>query len=333
MYVTQNSENPDMKETATQRYEAENEYVFSLPRVIASGSPKEFYPHSVFWLLFKKLASLRIVKQYVKHVIVNWKWFIKLKKIRNHGLAANAIVIGNGPSQGFLDIDCLRQFKANGGHIYCVNYWTVNKDLCEVVPTHMVTSDPFTLSPSVPDYAKEKDAQLLSFLKEHVSIKIFCPLERCESLAEIFGSDRIVGFVDQELRLWSTNINPMYPRGYLSMTLFKALAMAMWVNYQNIYIIGMDNTYPRNIYCDENNKIINHEIHTEDLDFSVDQSAIYKNTGDCLIEIAQIFYDAKIFKNKKIVNLDPYSLTNVFNKSDLPISNISKILTNTIKNS
>ena len=327
MCATKNTGNSNIKDTASQLYKNENEYVMSLPRVIATGGTKEFYPNSVMWLIYKKLSSLKIIKQYIKAVIVNWKWFIKLKKIRNKGTTTNAIVIGNGPSQGFLDIASLRQFKENGGDIFCVNYWTVNKVLCDVVPSYMITSDPAIFSPTAPPYLKEKNEELISFMSTHVSIKIFCPLDRCESLAEIFGSERIIGFVDQELRMWSSNINPLYPRGYLSMTLYKALALALWLNYDNIFIIGMDNTYPRNIYCDNDNKIINHEIHTADNDFSVDQSAIYKSVGDCLTEVSQLFYDAKIFKNNKITNLDPYSLTDVFNKIKIPVTKISEILT------
>ena len=161
---------------------------------------------------------------------------------------------------------------------------------------------------------------------KNVSVMIACPLERCSELSEIFGKERILGFADQELRMWTNNINPIFPRGYLSMTLYKALALAIWFNYRKIYIIGMDNTYPRNIYCDQNNKFMNHEIHSGVKDFLFDQSALYKSIGDGITEIAQIFYDVRKFKNEKIINLDPYSLTDVFLKIDKSIANISNVL-------
>ena len=85
----------------------------------------------------------------------------------------------------------------------------------------------------------------------------------------------------------------------------------------------MDNTYPRNIYCDENNKFINHEIHAGDQDYAVDQSAIYNTVGDGIYEIAQIFFDARKFKNPKILNLDRHSLTDAFKKT---IDSVSDVL-------
>jgi hypothetical protein len=312
--------------TSTFLYKKDNEYVMSLPRIVVSGATRRFYPDSVLWLFFKKINSLRTVKQYLIQVMIKWSWLAKTKRLRNKGFDADAIVIGNGPSQGYLDANSLAEFKSKGGEIICINFWTDNEDLSKVIPTYFVTSDPAIFSEKVPDQNKEKNAKLLSYMLKNVSVKIVCPLERCDQLSKIFGKERILGFVDQELRMWTSNINPMYPRGYLSMTLYKALAIAVWINYRKIFIIGMDNTYPRNIYCDQENKFISHEIHAGSKDFSVDQSNLYKSVGDGLIEIAQIFYDARKFKNEKILNLDPYSLTDAFVKMNQSIDNISDVL-------
>lgn len=316
-----NSEN-----TPTFFYKKENEYVLSLPRVTISGPAKRFYPDSVLWLFFKKINSLKTVKEYLIQVMIKRSWLAKTKRLRNKGLFADAIVIGNGPSQGYLDAISLAEFKSKGGEVICINFWTENEDLSKVIPTYLVTSDPIIFSEKVPDHLKEKNAKLLSYMLKNVSVMIVCPLERCDQLSKIFGKERILGFVDQELRMWTSNINPMYPRGYLSATLYKALAIAVWINYRKIFIIGMDNTYPRTIYCDQENKFINHEIHASTKDFSSDLSNYYESVGDGLTEIAQLFYDARKFKNEKILNLDPYSLTDAFVKMNESIDNISDVL-------
>jgi hypothetical protein len=278
--------------------------VLSLPRVTISGPAKRFYPDSVLWLFFKKINSLKTVKEYLIQVMIKWSWLAKTKLLRNKGLFADAIVIGNGPSQGYLDASILAEFKSKGGEVICINFWTENEDLSKVIPTYLVTSDPIIFSEKVPDHLKEKNAKLLSYMLKNVSVMIVCPLGRCDQLSKIFGKERILGFVDQELRMWTSNINPMYPRGYLSLTLYKALAIAVWINYRKIFIIGMDNTYPRNIYCDQENKFINHEIHAGSKDFSVDQSNLYKSVGDGLTEIAQLFYDARKFKNETTFSIN-----------------------------
>ena len=318
-----NSEN-----TPTYLYRKENEYVLSLPRMIAQGCVRKNYPDSVIWLFFKKINSLRSVIRYFIQVVTKWRWLKKTWRLKCRGLFLDAIVIGNGPSQGFLDACSVLKFKENGGEIICINYFLDNEEFCNVVPTYLVISDPLSLSLSAlaPDYIKDKNEKLLSYLLKNVSVTIVCPLERCDQMSEVFGEERVLGFVDQELRMWTSNINPMYPRGYTSMTLYKALAVAIWFNYRKIYIIGMDNTYPRNIYCDQDNKFINHEIHSGAKDYSLDQSALYESVGDGLTEISLLFYDARKFRNEKVLNLDPYSLTDVFKKLKQPIDKIPDVL-------
>jgi hypothetical protein len=316
-----NSEN-----SSTFFYKKENEYVMSLPRVVLKGEVRRFYPDSIIWLFLKKINSLRSIKGYLIEVITKWRWLVKTKSLKKRGEMVDAIVIGNGPSQGYLDVSSLSEFKANGGELICINYWTDNEDIWNVIPNYLVISDPLTLSDKVPDYLKQKNEKLLAYLLKYRSINIACPMSRCDQLSAIFGSQRILGFVDQELRMWTHNINPLYPRGYVSMTLYKALALAIWFDYRKIYVIGMDNTYPRNIYCDQDNKFINHEIHAGDKDYSVDESAFYKSIGDGLSVIALIFYDSLRFKRDKIVNLDPYSLTDAFKKIKLSIDKIPDVL-------
>jgi hypothetical protein len=311
------------EKTSTYLYLKENEYVMTLPRVVVAGKARNFYPNSLLWLFFTKIKSLKTILSYLIYAIKGWRWIEKTRKLRKRGVLVNAIVIGNGPSQGYLDVNTLTEFKRNGGELICVNFWTENELLNKVGPTYFVLSDPIIFSKNIPGHLREKHEKLLSYMHENSSIVLVCPLTRCNELSKIFGRERIIGFVDHELRLWSDNINPLYPRGYLSMTLYKALALANWFDYRNIYVIGMDNTYPRNIYCDENNKFINHEIHAGDKDYAVDQSAIYNTVGDGIYEIAQIFYDARKFKNSKILNLDRHSLTDAFKKT---IDSVSDVL-------
>ena len=146
------------------------------------------------------------------------------------------------------------------------------------------------------------------------SIIIACPIRRCGELSKRYGEHRVIGFVDSELRMWNKNLNPLLPRGYLSMTLYKSLALAIWFGYEKIFIIGMDNTYPRTVYCNLDNKFINHEIHAAGADFAVDMSGMYGTVGDGIVDISLLFYDARKFTRENVINLDQYSLTDAFKK-------------------
>jgi len=315
-----------MFDFVTDSYIKENKYVLSLPRFSIKGTLQQFKPDSVRFVTLRKTIALRAVLGFIKELLLNGKWLAKIRSLKSSAISKKALVIGNGPSQGFLYEDMLTDFKINGGEIFVVNFWCANANLSKVIPTYLVISDPETLNSSCAAYLRDKNQHLLDYLKTNNSIQVLCPLNRCSELGLKLGNDRIIGFVDHELRIWSCNLSPLYPRGYLSMTLFKALAMALWLDYEKIYLIGMDNTYPRNIYCDSDNKILNLEAHSG-IDSSVcDQSSAYECMGDLLVELSHIFYDARKFSNCRILNLDPYSLTDAFAKTDLPVDKLREAL-------
>ena len=69
----------------------------------------------------------------------------------------------------------------------------------------------------------------------------------------------------------------------------------------------MDNTYPRNLYCDEQNHVLNLDIHAGLDDYATDQSALYPSIAECLRAIYILFKDLELFPSAGVVNLDKYS--------------------------
>ena len=310
----------DIKNTrsTTEQYIAENEYVMKLPMIRVPAQARRFHPDSVFSLLSRKLLSLKSLKDYLIEIITGWHWLIRMWRLKNSQHLNEVMVIGNGPSQGYLDTKMLTEFKKKGGQLFVVNFWTDNKTLSEIIPSYIVVSDPGTLSLGVVEPIMiDKNNRLSAYLMKNDSIKIACPIGRSSELSKIFGEYRVIGFVNSELRMWTNNLNPLLPRGYLSMTLYKSLALAIWFGYKKIFIIGMDNTYPRNIYCNRENKVIIHEMHAGCDDFATDMSEMFDTVGDGLMDIAQLFYDARKFTRENIINLDQNSLTDAFNKMSI----------------
>lgn len=307
------------KQSPTQLYIKENEYVMSLNRRVITGKKKVKYSHPLPNFLFSTYKLSRNLLSFIIESIQYRQDFIKLKKMKNIKSQCDALVIGNGPSQGYLSVELLENFRKCGGEIFTVNYWQQNKKLSSFIPNYIVISDPATLSFAESyESLKENNLSLLSYLKINQNIKIIAPVSRKIDLCKLFSEDQLIYFTDTDLSGISRNISPIYPRGYLSMTLYKALAFAHWFGYRKIYVIGMDNTYPRNIFCDSDNKILNLEIHAEGHDYVADQSAIYNNIAELLTEISGVFRDAMKFAlDDKVVNLDEYSLTDAFKKTNI----------------
>jgi hypothetical protein len=222
-----------------------------------------------------------------------------------------ALVIGNGPSQGYLDVDTLDRFVENGGETYCVNHWNINDKLSKHTPSWMFFSDPNTFDPN-----NKNSSELRKYLELNQTTRVAVPsLGYIKKFNLKISDERIFMFIDCEMSAWG-NINPLFPRGYLSMTLYKALAWAIHLGYAEIGIIGMDNTYPRNIYCDKDNRVINLETHCGAEDYIVDQSQMYPTVASLLGDISRLFYHLEYFPRTGVFNLDQYSLTDRFEKVD-----------------
>lgn len=299
---------------STKKYIQENQYVLSLPRVyVEFGINRKRYFVSIFdRLIINCRSTLTCIKNYPKEIWIGRKFLQKSYRIKNTKFDRKALVIGNGPSQGFLDAEQLNNFTLSGGETICVNFWHLNISLSTHVPTWLVLSDPKSFNLSV---QKSKSKGLIEYLHLNPKIKLVMPCSLLDEFRKFDLKNEVHIFIDTELPIWK-NINPIFPRGYVSMTLYKALAWAIHLNFAETGIIGMDNTYPRNIYCDKNNRVLNLEVHGGLNDYVLDQTDDNSNIATVLDHLLLIFYHLEFFPTEKIVNLDPYSLTDRFKKID-----------------
>jgi len=174
-------------------------------------------------------------------------------------------------------------------------------------------SDPYSLSSNV---EPEKSKNLIAYLRHNPSIRVLCIYQLADELKKHGLVNESYLLIDNYLP-FSNNIHPLLPRGYLSMTLYKALAWALYLKYYQIGVIGMDNTYPRNLYCDHDNCILNLETHAGDEDYLLDQTSRFPSTASLMQDLFLVFKDLDCFRNDSVVNLDPYSLTDRFRKTPL----------------
>jgi hypothetical protein len=295
----------------TEKYVEENLAVLALPRTVD--------------LSYVDVASFALANAHFRKqltaVWIGWRHFLKswlrnrgayrqLVALKGTGRGRAALVLGNGPSQGYLTPEVLSEFKQRGD-VFCVNRWFENEVLTVVPPNFVTLSDPF--DSSISDSVQPVHAKMRDSLLRHDGVTIFCPMEWLSQFKQQFG-DRCIGFNDWEIRSLR-NFHPMFPRGYVSMTLFKALAMAMHIGYDSIYVLGMDNTYPRNMYCAPDRVVMNVRMHA-----GTDEYVECENTdvANLLFQLYMVFEDLNHFQRQaggRIINLDPFSLTDAFPKA------------------
>lgn len=244
-----------------------------------------------------------------------------LKTIKGSAEGKSVFVFANGPSLSSLDPNKVSNL---GLDVFAVNGYLWSDFSKVVSPTHYVLSDLISFSPKMDHvYTEEQKELARKFKKLQVeisekNIQLFVPMK---FLNKTLTKNKI-GFCDIENTMSNNVENIGSPRGYLSMTAYKALAISLYLGYDNIYICGFDNDYFKMLEADENNDLYFYDKHFFDSGnkrYLKDLRSV-ENVGDFLFKDHFLFLHLEKFSSDRIVNLDKNNLNVCFSKQhDLDI--------------
>jgi hypothetical protein len=117
------------------------------------------------------------------------------------------------------------------------------------------------------------------------------------------------------------SINPMRPRSYVSLTLYKALAIANYLGYDEILVLGMDNNEFASYRSDSTNavyvdfsKYFARGMANKIVSGNQQPEGYTSGMSGRLQFFGQIYGDLKKFSKYPFFNLDENSLVDVFPK-------------------
>ncbi len=237
--------------------------------------------------------------------------FLRTEKPKRHQLATTAalrgtktgktaLVLGNGPSLQRLNTGFLEEFV---DEIFVVNDFYAQTISSSVKPTYYALSDfdSFTQN-TIEEQSRFKE------LRQYIQLSCTEGVILPHNIRQPFGAPNIREFYidDRELTICNKGISPLKPRAYGSVTLYKALSFACFLGFQEILILGLDNTEFFNYRGTLSNEIFNAE-------YSI--SHILPNGfAGRMQSYAHLFGDLNYFPKETIVNLDEYSLIDCFKK-------------------
>lgn len=217
----------------------------------------------------------------------------------------DVLIIAGGPSFTSYIRD---QVIANRENIdvVAINYFCLSEASEKLVPDYYVLSDPQNF--------KTKDAALI---EKNNALKIYLKKYRCKlclpygSSCDEYGNPSI--FFDDQEYLFSNNIDPRFPRGYRSNTMFKAIALMLALGYEKIYLTGFDFDYPRKIFLDKDNKLMLRDEHHYGV---VDSDLCYEfdSVAHALHWWAQDYWHLKKLSSPRVVNVTDNSMVDAFQR-------------------
>ena len=245
-----------------------------------------------------------------------------LSQMKNSRVGRTALVLGSGPSLNKLNADVLHEWVDD---VLVVNGFDQLAISEKIKPTFWGLSDPAHFVDSE-DKLTFRHKELFNFISKSEATLV---LPHWANNYSVFDRYKKLYFDDRELTFFNRSINPLKPRGYGSTTVYKILAFAAFLNYDRIYILGIDNTGFCNYRGSLDNRIIDLGLETaskkasSESDFLQAYEAVFSSgLAGRMQSYAHLFGDLFLFPKDKIINLDSSSLIDAFEKlEDHPLIN------------
>jgi hypothetical protein len=271
------------------------------------NSPHSYTGRSVLLLFFKNL--LEIINSFKRRGLP-FAQKIRLKRIKNSKKGKTLLLLGNGPSVLKLD---RHKVSESFSELMVVNNYLDLEFSDKLIPDFFCISDPNSFMNNDSKLQKYIDNHKITIIASHFYRK----LPNLQNKKTIFFNDKEIHFP-----FWK-NINPQFPRSYSSYTFYKALSVAIYMGYDTIFILGLDNTEFFSYRSNESNEIfldLENFYGQNSYGKSFEGKSIKSLSGfpdglaGRLQSYALAYGDLRLFDKFKIINLDPNSLITNFSK-------------------
>ena len=228
-----------------------------------------------------------------------------------------ALVLGNGPSANDLNFDKVREKSVDGTiDLFLVNFAILDRRFFELAPRFIVLSDELTK----PTSKSNQVAELWRLIATLKSTSVITPMSWHNKFTELKCNEReCLHFADIPLLGLTYSSSPLRPYGYVPLTAYKALAVAVYLQFSEILISGVDNSMFRSVAVGAHNEIIENPNHSVTAYHkSHDLTELYPNgIEDYFYSLSLVFGTLRsCFGSKEILNLGVNSEVDCFPKVD-----------------
>jgi hypothetical protein len=260
------------------------------------------------------LNSLLIIPEYLYQV----KSLRGMRTIKNSKKGAVALVLANGPTANHLDFAKIREKSIDGTFdLFLVNFAILDERFFELSPRFIVLSDELTK----PNFKSNQVTELWRLISTLPNTSVITPMSWHNKFTELKCSQKVcLHFADIPVPGLTRSTSPLRPYGYVPLTAYKALAVAVYMQFSEILIAGMDNSMFRNIAISGTNEIIENPNHSvRSYISSHNLTPIYPNgIEDYFYSLSLVFGTLRTcFSGRNILNLGVHSEVDCFPKVNI----------------
>lgn len=250
-----------------------------------------------------------------------------LRGLAGHASGKEVLVIGSGPSAESVRAGEVAARQASGDLLVVATNFFLHTPLAKTItPDFLMWSDSVFRA----DRMESNDAAWQK-LDQSPSVTVVSPWTWKPEVEKSGRGNRFVYFDDDTLEGWSGNISPLKPRGYQGSTGVKAVAFALHLRPSRVLVIGLDLSNYQHFSVDADNRLLRHPVHLSGADSGLQDISHNGINGlaDALYSVANQFLALRrLFATQPIVNLNPNSLVDCFDKvREHPLVDSSPLLT------
>lgn len=237
-----------------------------------------------------------------------------LKSLKGSKKGKVALVVANGPSCNKINWSSVAKSQSDGElEILCLNDSIILSENSLAAADFLLKSDPLDKAQLLKDFN-----EIISKNSANLRTKLITPLNwHAPDSLNSCQSNTCLHLVDVGRNHFKSTTNPLKLRTYPSMGSFKLLSIARYLGYDTVFVIGLDNTFFKNVKVDHKSQIIQGSLHYKDnyLDPHNMSHHFPNGIGDYFHFVSQNFLSLKKYFNDDLfVNLDVDSLNDTFKK-------------------
>jgi len=181
-----------------------------------------------------------------------------LRSLKDSEIGRECLVLATGPSLASLKTGRVLDLKRQGSlKVVAINNYFATDLGRKLVPNYYVLSDPAHRY----DNDTDVSTQVWDYLLNKGVERILIPRNWGFAGYPSQLSKKIIGYEDLSLEGFSRSWSPVRPRGYTSLTALKAIAVAGYLGFRSIHLLGVDHSLFRGIQATPDSRLIQHAVH------------------------------------------------------------------------
>lgn len=261
-------------------------------------------------------VRVRVALEWAVQTLINRETLRKrlqqTKALKDVSRGKPAVVLATGPSLLSLDVPALEDLREKGARIFAVNFFSETSVAHKIRPDYYVLADPAFLS--LRDATERTDA-VWRYI-QHEPRPVVC-LPAHTNLEDVPNDGKFLFFNSIGLDGWTRNISPVKPRGFLGLTAYHAISLAIYLGHDPIFTLGIDNDAFKSVTTVEGGKLAltAHHAYQDNRNYPLPASSL--EVPAMLEDYARHFADLNLFPTKRLINLAPSTLITAYRTGNL----------------